>query len=45
MDLFPTVGDTQADAVKDAWDKYRMLLQLTELVPELNADAVKQQKY
>ena len=45
MDLFPTVGDTQADAVKDAWDKYRMLLQLTELVPELNADAVNQQKY
>ena len=45
MDLFPTIGDTQSDSVKDAWNTYRMLLQLTELVPELNADAVRQQKH
>lgn len=45
MDLFPTIGNTQSDAVKDAWSKYRLLLDLTELVPELDASAVSQRKY
>lgn len=35
MDLFPTAADGPAsDAVRNAWGQYRMLLQLTEQLPE-----------
>lgn len=34
MDLFPTKVGVQSEAVTSAWDQYRMLLNLTELVPE-----------
>ena len=35
MDLFPTAADGPAsDGVRNAWDQYRMLLQLTEQLPE-----------
>lgn len=35
MDLFPTAADgPESDAVRTAWDQYRMLLQLTEQLPE-----------
>lgn len=34
MDLFPTVPNAAADAVQSAWDAYRMLITLTEQLPE-----------
>lgn len=34
MDLFPTVTDVHSDAVKTAWEHYRMLIALTEQLPE-----------
>lgn len=35
MDLFPTAADGPAsDGVRNAWEQYRMLLQLTEQLPE-----------
>jgi hypothetical protein len=34
MDLFPTVPDVATDAVKKAWEQYRLLLTLTEQLPE-----------
>jgi hypothetical protein len=35
MDLFPTAAEgAESDAVRTAWDQYRMLLQLTEQLPE-----------
>ena len=34
MDLFPTVTDVRSDAVKTAWEHYRMLISLTEQLPE-----------
>ena len=33
MDLFPTIS-VGSETVRTAWDQYRMLLNLTELVPE-----------
>tara|TARA_R110000868_G_scaffold159424_2_gene388214 strand:- start:7 stop:405 length:399 start_codon:yes stop_codon:yes gene_type:complete len=33
MDLYPTTT-AHSDSVRDAWDTYRMLLNLTESVPE-----------
>ena len=34
MDLFPTVPNAASDAVQQAWDGYRMLIMLTEQLPE-----------
>jgi len=34
MDLFPTVPNAAADAVQSAWDAYRILITLTEQLPE-----------
>ena len=34
MDLFPTVPNAASAAVQGAWDAYRMLILLTEQVPE-----------
>lgn len=35
MDLFPTAAEgAESDAVRNAWGQYRMLLQLTEQLPE-----------
>jgi hypothetical protein len=40
MDLYPTEADTSNDVVKEAWNTYRMLLLLTEQLPEPNAFAI-----
>jgi hypothetical protein len=34
MDLFPTIPNAASDAVRNAWDAYRMLIMLTEQLPE-----------
>jgi hypothetical protein len=34
MDLFPTVPNVASDAVKQAWEGYRLLITLTEQLPE-----------
>lgn len=34
MDLYPTVPNAESESVKEAWQAYRMLIQLTEQVPE-----------
>lgn len=34
MDLYPTVPNVTTDAVKEAWNAYRMLINLTEQLPE-----------
>ena len=34
MDLFPTVTDVRSQAVQQAWEHYRMLINLTEQLPE-----------
>lgn len=34
MDLYPTVPNVETEAVKDAWNAYRLLIQLTEQLPE-----------
>jgi len=38
MDLYPTALEVNSDAVKDAWDAYRMLIMLAEQVPEMQGD-------
>lgn len=40
MDLYPTEADVRSDGVKEAWNTYRMMLTLTEQIPEPNAQAV-----
>jgi hypothetical protein len=42
MDLYPTVVNTKNDGVKDAWQAYRVLIGLTEQLPEDGEDAVYQ---
>jgi hypothetical protein len=42
MDLFPTVAKVQNDGVKAAWESYRMLIGLTEQLPEHGEDHVYQ---
>jgi len=37
MDLYPT-ATVHSDSVRDAWDTYRMLLNLTESVPDENPE-------
>lgn len=39
MDLYPTVPNVASPAVKEAWDAYRMLISLTEQLPEGGNDA------
>jgi hypothetical protein len=34
MDMFPTVPGVSSQAVQEAWDTYRMLITLTEHLPE-----------
>jgi hypothetical protein len=34
MDLFPTVPNAASEAVQSAWDAYRLLITLTEQLPE-----------
>ena len=40
MDLYPTEADVQSDSVKEAWNTYRMLIALTEQLPEPNDHVV-----
>lgn len=40
MDLFPTVADVQNEGVKAAWESYRVLIGLTEQLPEDGEDQV-----
>jgi hypothetical protein len=41
MDLYPTEADLHSDSVKEAWNSYRMLIQLTEQLPETNDNVLK----
>jgi hypothetical protein len=41
MDLYPTEADVRSDGVKEAWNAYRMLIQLTEQLPEQNDNAIR----
>jgi hypothetical protein len=34
MDLFPTISDARSTAVQEAWNHYRLLINLTEQLPE-----------
>ena len=36
MDLYPTEADITNDGVKEAWDAYRLMIVLTEQLPEPN---------
>ena len=36
MDLYPTEADVASDGVKEAWDTYRLMIALTEQLPEPN---------
>lgn len=36
MDLYPTEADVTNDGVKEAWDAYRLMITLTEQLPEPN---------
>ena len=36
MDLYPTEADITNDGVKEAWDAYRLMITLTEQLPEPN---------
>ncbi len=40
MDLFPTVAEVQNEGVKAAWESYRVLIGLTEQLPEDGEDQV-----
>ena len=40
MDLYPTVVGARNEAVKQAWEGYRMLIELAEQVPEANSEAL-----
>lgn len=40
MDLYPTVAATKNQGVKQAWESYRVLIGLTEQLPESGEDAV-----
>lgn len=41
MDLYPTEANLKNEGVKKAWNAYRMLINLTEQLPELDPSAVK----
>ena len=34
MDLYPTVADVQNPSIREAWESYRILIELAEQVPE-----------
>lgn len=36
MDLYPTEADVASDGVKEAWEAYRLMIALTEQLPEPN---------
>ena len=36
MDLYPTEADVTSDGVKEAWEAYRLMIALTEQLPEPN---------
>jgi hypothetical protein len=36
MDLYPTEADVTSDGVKEAWETYRLMIALTEQLPEPN---------
>jgi hypothetical protein len=38
MDLYPTVVGARNEAVRQAWEGYRMLIELAEQVPEANGE-------
>jgi len=40
MDLFPTVAELQNEGVRHAWESYRMLIGLTEQLPEHGEESV-----
>ena len=37
MDLYPTEADVTSDGVKEAWETYRLMIALTEQLPEPNS--------
>ena len=37
MDLYPTEADVTSDGVKEAWEAYRLMITLTEQLPEPNS--------
>ncbi len=41
MDLFPTVVDADNEAVRVAWEQYRMLIGLSAQLPEVDEEALK----
>jgi hypothetical protein len=41
MDLFPTVTDNVNEAVRVAWEQYRMLIGLSSHLPEIDEQALK----
>lgn len=41
MDLFPTATDVQNEAVKQAWEQYRMLIGLSAQLPEVDEETLK----
>lgn len=45
MDLYPTVPNVQTEAVKEAWNAYRVLIELTEQVPEGSKEDLGQLKH
>ena len=43
MDLYPTVVGTENEGVKIAWETYRMMIGLTEQLPEPNEESLMHQ--
>ena len=41
MDLYPTEAEVKSDGVKEAWNAYRMMILLTEQLPETNDNVLK----
>ena len=44
MDLFPTVIAPGNESVKAAWEQYRMLIGLSEQLPEIDEEVLKARK-
>jgi hypothetical protein len=40
MDLYPTVIDSENESVRQSWEAYRMLIGLTEQLPEPNEEVL-----
>lgn len=45
MDLFPTVVDNENEAVRVAWEQYRMLIGLSSALPEIDEEVLKNHKH